>query len=124
MLPETYHGATVTVVGGGGVVLTYNANGSYSGDFANAQPYTATTSDGHRIALVATGSVAGTFTTTSGELRLADTQTTLTVTTTVDGKVTSSAAASSTTSAEYACTVGGALTLSSGGVSAQYVRQG
>jgi molecular chaperone DnaK len=124
MLPEPYQGATVTVVGGGGVVLTYNPNGTYSGDFANAQPYTATTSDGHRIALVATGSVAGTFTTIGGELSLVDSQTILAVTTTIDGHMTSSAAASSTTSAEYTCTVGGPLTLSSGGFSTHYVRRG
>jgi hypothetical protein len=121
MLPESYQGAAVTATGGGGTVLTFNADGSYSGDFAKTQPYIATTSGGHRISVLATGAVAGSFTTVGGELSLADTQTTLTVTERVDAKVTSSQAASSTSSAEYTCTAETSLVLSSGGFSTRYV---
>jgi hypothetical protein len=124
MLPQTFHGESVTATGGGGTLLTYNADGSYSGDFAKSQPYTATTSDGHHIAVSASGAVAGSFTTVAGELSLADTQTTLTVTVRVDGSVTSSEAASSTSSAECSCGGAGDLTLSSGGFSTHYVRVG
>jgi hypothetical protein len=121
MLPQTFEGAPVTATGGAGTVLTYNADGSYSGDFAKAQPYVATTSDGHRISVTATGSVVGTFTTIGGELNLTDSHTTLTVTVRVDGAVTSSAAASSTSSAEYTCTAGSHLTLSADGFATQYI---
>jgi hypothetical protein len=120
-LPETLQGASVTATGGGGTVLTFNADGSYSGDFAKTLPYIATASGGHRISVLATGAVAGSFTTVGGVLSLADTQTTLTVTTRVDGMVTSSQAASSTSSAGYTCTAGSALVLSSGAYSTAYV---
>ncbi len=120
MLPELYHGGPVTVTGGGGVVLRYDADGSYTGDFSKAQPYTATTSDGHKLSVLATGMVAGSFTAAAGELTLSDTQTTLTVTERVDGSVISSEAASSTSSAGYTC-VPGHLTLSSGGLATQYL---
>jgi hypothetical protein len=120
MLPELYHGGPVTVTGGGGVVLKYNAEGSYTGDFSKAQPYTATTPDGHKLSVLATGMVAGSFTAAAGELTLSDTQTTLTVTERVDGTVISTAAASRTSSAEYMCAPGH-LTLSSGGFATQYL---
>ena len=124
MLPQTDQGLTVTVTGGGGTVLTFNANGSYSGDFAKTQPYVATTPSGHRISVLATGAVIGSFTAVGGELSLVDSMTTLTVTDRVDGKITSSAAASSTSSAAYTCTAGSQLVLSSGGFATHYAPVG
>lgn len=125
MLPWQHNGVPLTVTGGGGAVTTYNADGSYSADFANAQPYTATTSDGHRLSVTATGATSGTFTASAGEFSLFSAQTTLTVTERIDGAVTSTQHASKTSSGRYNCNSTTQLTLSSGGsTTQQYVRVG
>ena len=124
-LPWQHNGVPLTVTGGGGVVTTYNADGSYSADFANAQPYTGTTSDGHRVSVTAAGATSGTFTASAGEFSLLSTQTTLTVTERIDGAVTSTEHASKTSSGQYSCNSTTQLTLSSGGSTMQqYVRVG
>jgi ferric-dicitrate binding protein FerR (iron transport regulator) len=114
----------VAVTGGAGAVTTYRADGSYSADFAHAQPYTATTPDGHRLSVAATGAASGTFTASAGQFSLVSDQTTLTVTISVDGAVTSTQQASRTSSAQYVCTAGSHLTLSSGNSATQYVPAG
>ena len=120
-LPQTYNGAQITVIGGGDVVLSYNADGTYAGDFSRSKPYTARTADGHLVAVQATGAVAGTFATSGGMLSLVDSRTTLTVATSVDGRVTSTAAASRRSSANYVCSGGTSLVLTSGAFSTQYL---
>jgi len=106
MLPQQYNGSSVTVTGGAGTILTFKTDGTYTADFANSEPYTATTADGHQLSLGVTGVATGTFTTSFGQLSLMDTRTTLTVTLEVDGAVTSTTHPSNASLSGYTCSAG------------------
>jgi hypothetical protein len=123
-LPQTFDGASVTLAGGAGTLLTFKADTAYNANFARARPYTATTTKGRRLSLGVTGSASGTFAASDGQLFIQDSRTTLVVTLRVDGAVSSSLRPSSSSSAQYTCSPGRKLTLSSGGFPTNYAPAG
>lgn len=119
-LPEQVNGATVTLTGGGGTLIVYERNGSYSADFSRTRPYVRRATGSPVVSLSVSGATAGTFTALAAQLSLSDTRTTLEVRLRVNGKLISTVHPSSTTSSGYTCKPGH-LTLTSGSFSTDYV---
>ena len=119
-LAQPLNGGTITLTGGGGTLIVYNRDGSYSANFSRTRPYVGREEGGRTVSLSVSGATAGTFTALAAQLSLSDSHTTLEVTLRVNGKVVSTAHPSSTTSSGYTCRTGH-LILTSGGLSTGYV---
>lgn len=121
-LPQQVDGASVTVTGGSGTVLTFGGGGSYSADFAESRPYTGKTAAGSPVSVTVDGLAAGTFTAQAGEINLVDSKTTLFVTVRAGGKVVAATHPSPTSSASYVCG-SRVLTLGPPGAATRYSRE-